>query len=57
MFISNVLTVCRPSVCIEIENSLLNVTCCLVCCRHSYLAVACIYRSPSTSIADCLVEL
>ena len=59
MFISNVLTVYRPSVCIEIENScqLLNVTCCLVCCRHSYLAVAGIYRSPSTSIADCLVEL
>ena len=59
MFISNVLTVYGPSVCIEIENScqLLNVTCCLVCCRHSYLAVACIYRSPSTSIADCLVEL
>ena len=46
MFISSVLTVYRPSVCIKIENScqLLNVTCCLVCCKDSYLAVACIYR-------------
>ena len=59
MFISNVLTVYRPSVCIDIESScqLLNVTCCLVCCKHSYLAVACIYRSPSTSNTECMVEL
>ena len=59
MFISNVLTVHRPSVCGDIENScqLLNVTCCLVCCKYSYLAVACTYRSSSTSNADCMVEL
>ena len=59
MVISNVLTVHRPSACGDVENScqLLNVTCCLVCCKYSYLAVACIYSSPSTSNAECMVEL
>ena len=58
MFISSALTVHRPPPCIEIENTsqLLNVTCCVINCKHSYVAVACVYRSPSTSVSDCLVE-
>ena len=59
IFISCELMVQRPSVCTEIENScrLFNVACCLVHCKYSSLVVASIYRSPSTSIADCVVEL
>ena len=59
MFISNALTVERPPPCIKIENTsqLLNVTCCLITCKHSNIAVACIYRQPSTPVSDCLAEL
>ena len=59
MFVSNTLSVVRNALCKDIEDSckLLNVTCCLISCKHSYLAVVSLYRSPSTSPSDCLQEI
>ena len=49
----------RNAQCTTIEDSckLLNVTCCVVSCKHHLLAIVSVYRSPSTSINDCLDEL
>ena len=59
MFVSNTLSTVRNAFCRDIEDSckLLNVTCCLISCKHSYLAVVSLYRSPSTSPSDCLQEI
>ena len=59
IFISDGLLVERNSVCAAIEESckLLNVTCCVISCKHSHLAIASVYRSPSIPTGDCLVEI
>ena len=51
IFISNSLFMERNSRCVEIEESckLLNVTCCVVTCKHYSLAIVSAYRSPSIS--------
>ena len=49
----------RNAQCTAIENSckLLNVTRCLVSCEHRILAVVSVYRSPSISSVDSLLEI
>ena len=55
---NNLFAETTPS-CVAIEDhcKLLNVTCCMLSCHHSKVLVVSIYRSPSTSTAECLVEL
>ena len=59
IFISNGLIVERNSICVSIEESckLLNVPCCVINCKHSHLAIASVYRYPSISTSDCLIEI
>ena len=59
IFVSNCLSVDRNAQYTAIENSckLLNVTCCLVSCKHHLLAIVSVYRSPSISSVDCLLEI
>ena len=59
IFVSNCLSVDINAQCAAIENSckLLNMTCCLVSCRHHLLAIVSVYRSPSISSVDCLLEI
>jgi len=59
LLISESLSIERHSLCIDIENScqLLDVTCCVILCKHFRLAVVSISRSPSTDVKSCLAEL
>ena len=59
LLISESLSIERHSVCIDIENNcqLLDVSCCLILCKHSRLAIVSVYRSPSTDVKVCLTEL
>ena len=49
LFVSSMLSPEHPSMCDDIEHSLvsLNVSCCFITCRQQRIAVACVYRSPS----------
>ena len=59
LLISESLSIERHALCIDIENSchLLDVSCCLILCKHSRLAIVSVYRSPSTDAKICLTEL
>ena len=49
----------RNAQCTAIENFCkpLNVTCCLVSCKHHLLTIVSAYRSPSILSIDCLLEI
>ena len=59
IYISNTLSVERNSFCTDVEDSckLLNVTCCILSCKLTKVAIISVYRSPSICSNDCLTEI
>ena len=59
IYISNTLSVERNSFCTDVEDSckLLNVTCCILSCKRTKVAIVSVYRSPSICSNNYLTEI